>query len=212
MQTCRNGCGREHGVFLTLAFQELAHLLPAPGDVKRRAFAQSPNHLATVLWIEAGNLRILLGADLLFSNHPNEGWRAIVATTNRPQGQAHIFKVPHHGSENADCREVWDQMLITSPYAVVAPYSSGIKPLPSPSDLSRLCGRTPNVYCTASPAGWSAPRREPVVERTIKEVARNRRAITGPMGHVRLRAAANLVEPAIAVELFSGAYHACNLN
>jgi hypothetical protein len=50
------------------------------------------------------------------------------------------------------------------------------------------------------------------VERTIKEVARNRRAITGPMGHVRLRAAANLVEPAIAVELFSGAYHACNLN
>ena len=44
----------------------------------------------------------LLGADLEHAAGTTEGWKAIIGSGERPTGRAGFFKVPHHGSENAD--------------------------------------------------------------------------------------------------------------
>lgn len=192
---------------INLALAEIARLLPRHGQPKRRAVAQSPNQVSVVLWAEVGDVRVLLGSDLVTGADPTTGWRAIIASPVRPAERAQTFKVPHHGSPNADDPAVWVQILSPTPYALLTPFSSGSNPLPSPNDLARLRGRTRHVYCTARPDGWAPRNRGGAVERTLREVARKRRAIIGPMGHIRVRSrigsAAN-----ISVELFGGAFRA----
>lgn len=193
---------------MTLAFREFARMLPPEGTTKRRLIAQTPNEVAVVLWIEAGDIRILLGSDLENTDNPHTGWQAIVASETRSMGRAHVFKVPHHGSANADHPDVWTLILVTGSHAIFTPYSRG-QALPTAADIERLKGRTPNAYCTArstrADGGWASPRRDTAVERTLKEVVRNRKALTGPMGHIRLRAK-HFAPDSIEVALFNGAY------
>jgi glyoxylase-like metal-dependent hydrolase (beta-lactamase superfamily II) len=40
---------------IKLALQEIAGLLPKPGEPQRRIINQSPNHASVVLWVEAGD-------------------------------------------------------------------------------------------------------------------------------------------------------------
>ena len=188
---------------LTRAFRELGQLLPQEGEPKRR-IRQGANQVSAVLWIEAGHQRVLLGSDLQADTSSAGGWRAIINSPTRPVERAKIFKVPHHGSQNADQPEVWGEMLEASPWAVVTPFASGRTPLPTGADLRRIASRTPNAYCTGRPQGWSPVRRPPGVERTLKEVARNRRTVLGPMGHVRLRCPLQGADP--TVELFGEAF------
>ncbi len=188
---------------VTRAFRELGQLLPREGEAKRR-IRQGANQVSVVLWIEAGHQRVLLGSDLQSDTSSVGGWRAVVSSPTRPTQRAKILKVAHHGSQNADEPEVWSGMLEASPWAVVTPFASGKAPLPTEADLNRIARRTPNAYCTGRPQGWSPVRRPPGVERTLKEVARNRRTILGPMGHVRLRCSLETVDP--TVELFGEAF------
>jgi beta-lactamase superfamily II metal-dependent hydrolase len=192
---------------MTLAMNEFAQLLPTRGTPKRRLVAQRPNEVAVVLWIEAGGLRTLLGADLENSGNPKTGWQAVLGSAARPAGAAHVFKVPHHGSRNGDHPNVWAGMLVGQPHTALTPYTRGVT-VPTAGDLARLRGRTPNLYMTAQPGtggGWAPPQRDGAVEKTLKEVTRGRRALTGAMGHVRLRAPAG--DPSrIRVELFHTAH------
>ena len=175
-----------HGA-LSLAFQEIGQEFPKLGAVKRRTVAQSPNQVAIVVWMRIGDMRILLGSDLEEGKSPTLGWQAILASDLRDGGLADVFKVPHHGSKNADSPTVWTKVVKQDPIAVITPYASGATPLPTLDDISRLKRRTSRAYVTAPPTGWSPPRRSNSVERTVSEVVRNRRVILGQMGHVRIR-------------------------
>ena len=193
---------------MTLAMHEFAQYLPQRGAPKRRLIAQQPNEVALVLWAEVGGIRILLGADLENRGNPLTGWQAILASTARPSGAAHVFKVPHHGSRNGDDPNVWSQMLVTEPHTALTPYTRGVT-VPTVADIARLRARTPNLYMTAQPGtggGWAPPQRDAAVEKTLREITRGRRrALTGPMGHVRLRAKAG--DPNnLRVELFHSAH------
>lgn len=149
---------------------------------------------------------MLLGADLEDGGGPTLGWRAVVSSGTRPQGRAHVFNVAHHGSINGPNADVWDKMLGATPYALVTPFAAGKAFLPSDADIARLKRLTSRGYCTAVPGGWSPRRRDSAVERTLKEVAPDRRAPTGgTVGHVRLRADGSQQDPAWSVELFNGA-------
>ena len=171
-----------------LAMEELAGFLAMRNEPQRRAVALTPNQRSIALWVEAGNHSILLGGDLEESINPAIGWAAVVASTLRPQeGRASVFKVPHHGSENGDNPSVWTEMLTERPLALLAPYASGRKPLPSPADISRLTARTDRLYCTAPPKGWKPQRRDSMVEKTAREVTHHRRTISGTVGQVRVR-------------------------
>ena len=190
---------------ITLALSWFAQQLPNYGAPKRGIVPQSPNEAAVVLWIKIGHIRVLLGADLEESKIQTLGWKAIIQSTTRPDGRAQIFKVPHHGSKTADSPEVWSQMLDQTPYALLTPFAAGRRPVPSESDIARLLRRTQYLYCTARPDGRTPRRRPTAVEKTMNEVARNRRSIVGPMGHVQVRSRCGS-PPDLAVGLFNGAY------
>lgn len=186
---------------VAIAHAEIAKLLPQSGEPQRRVPDLPINHTSVALWVEAGPLRALLGADLEHTELAGEGWMAVLAC-HGDRNKAVLFKVPHHGSRNADCPEVWKRMLATNPLAVVTPFSSSR--LPGESDLRRLRTRTDSLYCTAErPA--STPRRDTVVEKMMRREVSERRVIDGLPGHVRVRWSPGNAAPN-AVELFHGAY------
>ena len=189
---------------LTLAFNEIAQLIPNENVPRRRAVAQKSNHVSVALWITIEKAHILLGADL--ENHPNQnlGWQAVLFKHDRSQ-QAAIVKVPHHGSFDAYSSEMWNVMAVPDPIALLTPFASSVKPLPSQSDVKRIQRHTSQVFCTGRGIGWHPIRRNSAVERTIRETVRTRRLIHGPMGHVRVRYYPNAKSFTPTIETFKGA-------
>ncbi|MFI5198059.1 MAG: MBL fold metallo-hydrolase [Thermoanaerobaculia bacterium] len=172
---------------LTLSHRKLGALLPRAKQPRRRIVALEPNDLAVALWVDAGGVRALLGADLETGRDEQTGWRAIVASAVRPPGRASTLKVPHHGSEGADYSGVWDELLEVEPFGFLTPYTPSR--LPRERDLARLRARTSSLYLTAPSSGVTPKPREHVVEKEMKSIAKKRRALRGGVGHVRLRCA-----------------------
>jgi len=185
---------------------ELRDALSAIKD-RRRPSRQGPNQLCVVLWLKVGALDVLLGADLEHVSGTTEGWQAIIGSGERPGGRARFFKVPHHGSENADCPACWTDLLLDEPIAILTPYSPSM--LPKQADISRLCARTRSVFLTSDSASYGLPRRDNAVEKTLREIAVKRRALAGQMGHVRLRCDARNVGEEPVIHLQNGAQQQC---
>lgn len=188
-----------------LATLEFARLLPKPGQSQRRITGFEQNHTSVVLLVEAGPVTALLGADLLHTLAQNEGWNAVLAchANHHNQKRASFFKVPHHGSENADCPEVWTRLLTNNSIAVVTPFVAGVR-LPKSSDLKRIGARTDELYCTTSGTG-TPPKRDSVVERFMRQQITGRRLLEGLPGHVRVRWPSGQTMPNV-VERFNGAF------
>ncbi len=193
---------------LTLSFRDRAGMLwnlPRKGEPRGRPIALGPNQTSLVLWIEFENCNVLLGGDLEDSLSPNMGWQAIFLSSSRPPGRAHIYKVAHHASPNADNPRIWTDLLDGNPIAVVTPYLSGPRPLPQKEDKKRIRRFTTSAYCTGSRTGWQTKRRNPIVERAARLRHRKLRAIEGPMGQVRARVGVRQPLALLRIELFRGA-------
>lgn len=190
---------------VTLGYHEIAGLLPEGRSTKRGIIAQTPNHVAVVLWVKVGDVSILLGSDLEETANPNTGWSVIVDSTTRPLEKACLFKVPHHGSANADNPRVWDMMLETNPLAVLTPFFKGETFLPTKSDKIRICGRTEKCYSTANITPSKKIKRNGIVERAIRETVRNIRPVQDRWGHVRIRTNILSTNKEWTVELFGDA-------
>lgn len=173
---------------LRLSWGEIAQSIPGLGQTKRRAIALSPNQVAVALSVRVGNLTVLLGADLEENASSTLGWKAVINSPVRPKDLACVFKVPHHGSRDAHSADLWTSMLTENPAAILTPFATGGKFLPSAADLNRLHRFTTEVYCTALPGGVKPQRRSGAVDGLANQVARSRRAIRRPTGHVRVRA------------------------
>jgi beta-lactamase superfamily II metal-dependent hydrolase len=185
------------------AFADIADWLPKSGELQRRIPNRAPNKTSVGLWIEAASRRVLLGADLEHTEQLGEGWIAVIAS-HQDDRLAGIFKVPHHGSQNADCPEVWPKMLSKNPVSVVTPFTSGTG-LPTAKDIRRLAQRTSALFCTAQGPG-APPRRDSVVERTARSTTQKRHVLSGSPGHVRVRWSANDEDSKPNVQCFNGAY------
>jgi beta-lactamase superfamily II metal-dependent hydrolase len=187
-----------------MALNKIAGLIPSFDQPQRRVTNRPPNEASVVLLIEVGNRRALFGADLEHSGRPEEGWLAILNSSQTAQ-HADIFKVPHHGSPNADCSEVWQKLLVPDPIAILTPFTAG-RGLPQEEDLARLLRRTPNLYCTAEPRAVLPKRADKVVTKMLRH--RTRTAIDGELGQVRLRWSATDTTAAPQIEMFHGAFKA----
>ena len=153
------------------------------GETARRNPSPSPNQLSVVLWVKCGAAIVLLGGDL-----EKSGWAAVLDDETKPTPKASVFKVPHHGSGNADVPEVWEQMLETEPLAVVAPWRRGRGGLPRPADARRILSRTPHAYLSAKPQS-SSWRGHGMVARTVRSAGVQLIDTGGPSGMVRSRRA-----------------------
>ena len=183
-------------------------LMPEVGRAKTRIPDLYPNDVAVALWIEVGDVAVLLGSDL-----ERTGWLEILQSAERPTGKASAIKVPHHGSRNADVPEVWDRMLDTDPFAVLTPWRRGKYALPSDQDVRRILSNTANSYASArsSSVAASPARRNSTVDRTIRESGVNLRRLAMSPGAVRLRRPIDGSIP-WQVELFGAACHLHNFN
>jgi hypothetical protein len=154
-------------------------------DSRRRLSAGDPNENAIALWIEVGDQVALLGADLL--NGPKGcGWQAVLAT-HKSARKASLYKVPHHGSPNADLDDVWDRLLIEDVVSILAPYRAGVTSRPSPEDVKRIVARSAGAYSAAQP---KLPTPSKVVKRArmaIESIGTNVRDPDGRVGQVRAR-------------------------
>jgi len=188
-------------------FAEIGAMMPQVQSTKHRATSQDKNHVAVVTWIEIGEVKILLGADLEETSDADTGWSVIVSSRERPAGKATIFKVPHHGSVNAHSDDVWDNILVNEPFAIITPFNRGAKKLPSKEDVKRIAARTPNSYLTASTLTKRTRRERPYsVVKTIRDRVGRIREAERATGCVRLRNGGNTAPQEWNVELFNGAY------
>lgn len=185
------------------ALGEVEKFLPKVDEPQRRIVNSTPNRTSVVIWVKAGPIRALLGADLEHTSRNDDGWSAVLST-HRDDLPAHLFKVPHHGSPTSDNELVWKRMLQDDPMAVVTPFAGGTTRLPQPSDLERLLARTSKLYCTAAGQG-RPPGRDTLVEREMRSQTTNRRVLTGNPGQVRVRWSPNRYD-APRIETFNGAY------
>jgi len=188
---------------VTNAMTALADRLLTKGSC-RRFRRLSANDLSVALLVRASTYNVLLGADLENTSASEFGWKAVLASTGRPKDLSHLFKIPHHGSPNADHEEVWTSMLVAEPATVVTPYAKLSGPLPRQVDIDRIKNRTSSLYCTTWPVMRKPPRRQGV-DGIIRGATKRRRVLTTNPGHVRLRFDLGGGSPDAAINLFGSA-------
>ena len=162
--------------------RSIGRLVPASGEPKSRVRSLSPNRVSVVLWIDFADTTVLLGADL-----ERGGWVDILQNPARPNGRASAFKVPHHGSSNADEPDVWRWMLEPGVIAALTPWRRGRHRLPTPQDVKRLLSNTSNIWITSGREPSGSNRRNRMVARTIEEAGIKLRRVARPPGAVRMR-------------------------
>lgn len=173
---------------IQLFMDDLSFLVPNITESETRCIARSPNNLAIALWVSLGPIHLLLGADLEETRDPLTGWSVVVASTSRPAGQASVFKVPHHGSQNGHCDSVWSQMLIHKPISILTPYIRGGLALPNKEDVERIVAHSGSAFSTAqSRKPKTAKKLDPVAFRMLRQGNINITLAEPPIGQVCLR-------------------------
>ena len=119
-------------------------------DILRNAFpklngqiTEVPDHqhnlVASAIWIQVGEVVVILGSDVEEGRSQSSGWRGIVRSADAPDLCVKALKVPHHGSPGAFYARAWEEHCkrgeITS---VVIPYDRGVSPRPSGVDIERI--------------------------------------------------------------------------
>ena len=181
--------------------RQVGSLLPEQGETRRRIPSLTPNKVSVVLWIKIGDIAVLLGSDM-----EKPGWVDILHSPARPTRKASVFKIPHHGSANADEPGVWQDMLEPEPWAVLAPFRRGRQNRPRRSDVQRILSSTSKAYSTTQGrrlTGSPVPRDHMVV-RTIRESGIKLRSVSMSNDAVRLRRPSGSQMP-WRVELFGSA-------
>ena len=153
-------------VMFSRSLQELAQYLPTVGQTIRKAVPKNPNDISVVVLVEFGDIYALLGADLEIGSTNLTGWKAILNSSVRPNKKAQIFKIPHHGSDDAHDDEVWTQLLEPNPVATLTPFKRSH--LPTVGDVNRIKKLAGLAYCTASSGASSPARRPALVEKMLK--------------------------------------------
>jgi hypothetical protein len=185
---------------------EIMALSPSHGD-----FSPSPNQASVATLISIGPLGILLGADVENSGRPTAGWEAILGANELQRFglRASLYKVSHHGSENARNQGVWDRLLTANPLAVLTPWRRGGRRLPTADGARNILDLSQNAFTTALDARSRTRRdgRPPGVPRYFREHPRVRiRSLSVPFGAVRFRTR-DISRGTWSEELFGGAAH-----
>lgn len=142
------------------------------------------NPLSMVIWIEAGDGRVLLGGDL--ERTPGDAWGAVAESPGRRGDRATVFKVPHHGSEDAHADVTWEELCVPSPWAAITRFTSS--DLPTDADRDRIRSLTSNGYLAG--AATEEIERDPMTREQVKAntASEGTEPLAGPVGHIRMRA------------------------
>jgi hypothetical protein len=192
---------------ITSWLQMLSEMMAPKKSLRKRTIPPQPNQISSILWLTVGSTKILLSADMEEDGNKTGGWKIIVESNERPQGNASVNKVAHHGSENGHCDEVWSQMLEADPIAIITPYNCGRKKLPAETDIKRITQLTKRAFITSPLKDRTFRGKTGSVNRTIHEVTRKIRTLDAENGYIRLRKGADDPSDSWQIELFGKACH-----
>ncbi len=165
--------------------KSVERLIPGRGANKTRIPTLFPNQAAVALRVNAQPVSLLLGADL-----ERSGWVAIFEDKTRPAGRASVFKVPHHGSKDADEPGIWKFLLEPDSYVVLTSWRRGSRVLPTPQGTRRISAATANAYVSAAntqPVRRGLRHAERSVAKTLRESGVQLRSPESQDSSVRLR-------------------------
>lgn len=188
---------------VTRSKQAFASLAAAAGETPSIP-QHDPNELAVAVWVEVGDIRMLLGSDLT-TGPQGCGWKRVISAALTRGQKASVYKVAHHGDPKADYPLIWTELLEGQPIAIVAPFRPSNRP--KPEDLARLCQRTSATYITAKPRRGVSTGAARTTAALLSTLASNVREPDQHAGHVRLRRSAG--SPTWEVEVFPPARSAC---
>ena len=153
---------------IMLAFQSFAYInktFDTPGIKRITDWDHHANQASVVVFIENDETAILLGADMEhIRSFDDRGWHGVLSADGRPQGQALIYKVAHHGSSNGHCQTIWnlkcdswsdsDGLLIEGETtSIISPWKRGQSQLPTELDIERLSSLSGRLLITQDPSG-----------------------------------------------------------
>ena len=159
--------------------------LPVEGTTQKRVSDLNPNDVSIALSLILPNGSVLFGADI--EETPAKGWTTILNNSQCIQAGSTAFKIPHHGSRNGHCDEVWETLLIDEVVAVLTPWQLAGRSLPAPEDVTRILALTPNAYSTATPGSTAPIKRESSVTKHIAALGIELRLSQPRPGRVTLR-------------------------
>jgi len=110
--------------------------LPQKGQSKHMPFEE--NKISVVTYIKTSVDSILLGGDM--ENSLN-GWDSICDIFN--DSKCHVFKVPHHGSQNGYNKKVWERML-DKPISIITRFNP--QNLPTDEMVAKIAKESSAVY------------------------------------------------------------------
>jgi beta-lactamase superfamily II metal-dependent hydrolase len=128
---------------------------------------------------------LLFGADLE-TGTSGTGWHAVHSTVWQARGRASFFKIPHHGSSNADFPAVWADMVTENVMAALTPWNRGRK-LPTQADVDRIVGHTVNAHAAARPLSSRSLSRLNAVEKSLRQAKMRLVTPADDLGHLRIR-------------------------
>ena len=187
------------------SLKDIKKVIPK-NETKGRLMPFNANFASIVILIQIENYSILLGSDLENTVDPNSGWNIIINKySSKRYPKASIYKIPHHGSNNADVGDIWAQLLKTNPIAVLTPLKNGGTILPKKSDITRILHNTNQAFITTHPFKHHRIKREPAVERTLREIGAKVGTINMVCGHIQIRKNMNKKTAPPVVKLFKKA-------
>lgn len=176
---------------IEISRQRLGALISSQDPGMRRVPALEPNETSVALLLKTCAGDILLGADLEhFPALRDRGWHAVRDNEGHPTSDARVYKVAHHGSQGADCPEVWEHMVSESVISVVTPFRNGSVDLPTKRDRERIISHSAETLLTSTRL-MPEQKRDRVTSRAIAEATRNFGPSGYSLGHIQLRNSGN---------------------
>lgn len=134
----------------------------------KKIIVNSPNKKCVVLLICVNGNSVILGGDLEKSADKKHGWLCILDNCSCiPDDKVSLFKIPHHGSENAYEERVWDQLLDNDVVGQLSPFIKGNVCLPTKEMLKKFLMRTKHLYITSYANSAKPKQRDSSIEKMI---------------------------------------------
>lgn len=172
-----------------------------------------PNLQSVVCYIKIGDFSILLGGDLENDNKEGLGWQGVLESVelNANTKKSIIFKIPHHGSENAYDEKIWKQMVMfKKAHVVTTPLVRGKNTLlPNSEMIQNICHFSKNFYLTSNPYSIKPSKHSRDVQKYIRRCGLNISKVAQEFGQVRFRKDFSKENTRLRIEKFG---EGCKIN
>lgn len=176
-------------VAVTQSISKLVQLAKKQGEPRiRNVVPESENLNAVAIHFSFGNFAAVLGSDLEDTGNVQTGWSAIFKDNIIQElslSTSALFKVPHHGSDTGHHDNIWQDLLKPKPLSMTTPFSRC--DLPTEDDVTRLKSLSSDLLITRDPRARNLTRRDNMVERELRAIAKQRKSVNDKMGHIQIR-------------------------